>query len=232
MAQLNHNIGSKGVNTPDLLLLGQQDHHRPRRDEPRAERPDHRRHPVDLPARAARSTATRRGHPVFWGGGGYATLWNEAPFRNNQDLFVLKDDYSAVFGKHLFKAGVLASYEQEERGLDRQRLRRRTRRSGASAGLNGWGANTGQHPRRLPAQGHDLRLLRARPASARSRSAGSDLEFYVHDSWKVKPARDPRLSALRWSLLYNYYAERRHASRASTRRSSTRRSATTPATAC
>ena len=49
------------------------------------------------------------GHPVFWGGGGYPTLWNEAPFRNNQDLFVLKDDYSAVFGKHFVKAGLLGS---------------------------------------------------------------------------------------------------------------------------
>ena len=30
-----------------------------------------------------------------YGGG---VLWNQAPFQNNQDLFVLKDDYSAVFG--------------------------------------------------------------------------------------------------------------------------------------
>src|SRR4029453_12375159 len=31
------------------------------------------------------------------------------PWLNNQDLFVLKDDYSAVFGKHFIKAGVLLS---------------------------------------------------------------------------------------------------------------------------
>lgn len=41
-----------------------------------------------------------------YGGG---ILWNQAPWLNNQDLFVLKDDYSAVFGKHFVKVGVLLS---------------------------------------------------------------------------------------------------------------------------
>ena len=52
----------------------------------------------------------------MWGslgpyGGGI--LWNQAPWLNNQDLFVLKDDYSAVFGKHFVKAGVLVSYNKK-----------------------------------------------------------------------------------------------------------------------
>src|SRR5262249_36866767 len=53
------------------------------------------------------------GHPVFWGGGGYNALWNEAPFHNNQDLFVLKDDYTRVFGTHLLKAGALVSLNKK-----------------------------------------------------------------------------------------------------------------------
>ena len=54
-----------------------------------------------------------QGQPgAMWGslgpyGGGI--LWNQAPWLNNQDLFVLKDDYSAVFGKHFIKAGILLS---------------------------------------------------------------------------------------------------------------------------
>jgi hypothetical protein len=40
-------------------------------------------------------------------------LQNMAPFKNNQNLFVLKDDYSAGFGKHFFKAGIVASYNQK-----------------------------------------------------------------------------------------------------------------------
>jgi hypothetical protein len=58
-----------------------------------------------------------QGQPgAMWGslgpyGGGI--LWNQAPWLNNQDLFVLKDDYSAVFGKHFLKIGGLASYNKK-----------------------------------------------------------------------------------------------------------------------
>jgi hypothetical protein len=51
-----------------------------------------------------------------WGTlGPYANgiLWNQAPWRNNQDLFVIKDDYSAVFGSHFIKAGILYSYNKK-----------------------------------------------------------------------------------------------------------------------
>jgi hypothetical protein len=47
--------------------------------------------------------------PLFWGAGPYGSLWNQSPWKNNQDLYVLKDDFSSVFGKHFFKAGFLAS---------------------------------------------------------------------------------------------------------------------------
>jgi len=45
-----------------------------------------------------------------YGGG---VLWNQAPWLNNQDLYVVKDDYSAVFGKHFVKIGALASYNKK-----------------------------------------------------------------------------------------------------------------------
>jgi hypothetical protein len=53
---------------------------------------------------------------AMWGslgpyGGG--VLWNQAPWLNNQDLFVVKDDWSAVFGPHFVKAGVLFSYNKK-----------------------------------------------------------------------------------------------------------------------
>ena len=58
----------------------------------------------------AKHYGAERSHPVFWGGQGYGEpLWNEAPFKNNQDLFVLKDDYSQVFGNHFIKVGALAT---------------------------------------------------------------------------------------------------------------------------
>jgi hypothetical protein len=57
------------------------------------------------------------GQPAaLWGSlGNYSdgTLWNQAPWKNNQDLFVIKDDYSAVFGKHFVKAGLLYSFNKK-----------------------------------------------------------------------------------------------------------------------
>ena len=85
LAQLNHNVGTKGTEQPDLLVLREQDHHRPRRHRPRLNSQILSADPLDLPAQQQR-VRRRHGHPVFWGGGGYPTLWNEAPFRNNQDL--------------------------------------------------------------------------------------------------------------------------------------------------
>jgi hypothetical protein len=57
------------------------------------------------------------GQPAaLWGSlGPYSdgTLWNQAPWKNNQDLFVIKDDYSAVFGKHFVKIGGLYSFNKK-----------------------------------------------------------------------------------------------------------------------
>jgi len=50
-----------------------------------------------------------QGQPLFWGAGPYGNLWNQSPWINNQDLYVLKDDWSAVFGKHFLKAGAFYS---------------------------------------------------------------------------------------------------------------------------
>ena len=68
---------------------------------------------------------------MFWGGGGYSTLWNEAPFHNNQDLYVFKDDYSLVFGKHMLKAGALFSTNKKNEDVLAVTVRPRTPRSGA-----------------------------------------------------------------------------------------------------
>jgi hypothetical protein len=41
---------------------------------------------------------------------GDGLLWNQAPWVFNQDVYAIKDDFSAVFGKHFLKAGVLLSF--------------------------------------------------------------------------------------------------------------------------
>src|SRR2546428_8314188 len=40
---------------------------------------------------------------LVWGPGGYETLWHEAPWKNGEDLFIWKDDFSKVVGSHDLK---------------------------------------------------------------------------------------------------------------------------------
>ena len=89
------------------------------------------------------STATMTGHPVFWGGAGYPALWNEAPFLNNQDLFIVKDDYTTRLRQALREGRRARQLQQEERRHDRQRLRRALARSGAPPGSPAGAATTG-----------------------------------------------------------------------------------------
>src|SRR5688500_4958706 len=82
------------------------------------------------------------GHPVFWGGSGYLPLWNEAPFLNSQDLFIVKDDYTQVFGRHFIKAGVLASVNKKTEDTIGNGSNQHSAFWG-SAGINSWGTTTG-----------------------------------------------------------------------------------------
>ena len=52
--------------------------------------------------------------PVFWGPGGYSTLWNAAPWSNRMDRYTWSDDYSKVAGKHQFKFGALLAHNVKD----------------------------------------------------------------------------------------------------------------------
>ncbi len=49
------------------------------------------------------------GQPYFYGAGPYGYLSNQAPWKNNQSFYILKDDFSAGFGRHFLKAGFFLS---------------------------------------------------------------------------------------------------------------------------
>ena len=139
---------------------------------------------------------------MFWGGSGYPALWNEAPFLNNQDLFIIKDDYTKVFGKHFVKAGVLASFNKKNEDTDGNGASQHSRFWG-SAGLDGWGSNTGNILADF--------LLRDMAFGFSEASAGRsapqrwrDTEMYVADSWQVS-RRFTFDYGVRYSLLYNPY---------------------------
>ncbi len=152
---------------------------------------------------AGREYPTDRGHPVFWGGAGYDTLWNEAPFHNNQDLFVLKDDYSAVFGKHLLKVGGLMSFNRKNEDVGGYGSYENSEFWG-STGLGDTGVTSGNLLADFLLKdmqwGFD-EFSAQRQVPQRWR----DAEFYVSDSWKIAPHVTLDYG-VRYSLFLNPYA--------------------------
>ena len=136
--------------------------------------------PVD-----GKENGDERSHPVFWGGQGYAPLWNIAPWQNEQDLSVLKDDYAQVFGKHWIKAGVLYSDNIKQENIGGASAFESPQFWGAT-GLNGWGANSGNIVADFLLEGMTFGFSENsfQPAPELE---WSDLELYLSDSWQVSP---------------------------------------------
>ena len=203
MVQLNHNIGSKGVNSISFSYSANKIIIDRAEGTPGLNAQLLQSIPSVYPL-SDKEYGDQTGHPLFWGGGGYQALWNEAPFRNNQDLYVLKDDYSAVFGKHLFKAGFLASTNAKNEDSNGNGSAQNSAFWG-SAGLNGWGANTGNILGDFLLK--DMTWGFSEPFGFRqTQTRWKDLEFYVHDSYKVKPRLTLDIGA-RYSILGNYYSK-------------------------
>jgi Carboxypeptidase regulatory-like domain len=127
--------------------------------------------------------------PATWGGSGYGDLWNQSPWQNNQDLNVLKDDFSAVFGKHFVKVGALVSSNDKNEEVNNT--------SQESVFLNGTsgfvspngflpGVGTGNFlgDLLLSNVAFNVNELKTNP---RVQQRWKDLEFYVADSYKVSP---------------------------------------------
>jgi hypothetical protein len=109
MIQLTNNIGTKSVNTLTFSYSGNRINIDPAGSNPDLVDQIHATMPSIYPL-SSKPYGDQTGVPFSWGlPQGYGSVYAIAPFRNHQNLWVLKDDYSAVFGKHLFKAGVLYS---------------------------------------------------------------------------------------------------------------------------
>src|SRR5204863_5480483 len=84
-----------------------------------------------------------RGHAIIDGRGNYGdTLSNMAPFKNNQNLYVLKDDFSVVKGTHFLKAGLTLSWNQKNEDVFDWGSGE-SPEFGNAVGLTGNGDNTG-----------------------------------------------------------------------------------------
>jgi hypothetical protein len=72
--------------------------------------------PPDFPL-SGKTSGAQMGYPIFWGGLGNGAassdLWTQAPWHNNEQLFIFKDDFAQVVRNHTFKVGFLLSNNQK-----------------------------------------------------------------------------------------------------------------------
>ena len=131
------------------------------------------------------------GLPTLWGGGGYPALWHQAPWHNEEDLFIWKDDFSKVAGAHDLKFGVLFS----------------NNRKNEQAGGPNSAYQICQTDDRTGNVIADT-LLKDIPVGCYfewdhaeyTQGRWRDLEFYGNDTWKIRPNVTLTLG-LRWSQL-------------------------------
>ena len=129
---------------------------------------------------------------AMWGslgpyGGGI--LWNQAPWLNNQDLFVLKDDYSAVFGKHFVKAGVLVSTNKKnEEPANTTQESVQVNNAAGFLGPNGYvqGVTTGNEIANWLLNGTVWSTSEIRTNKS-VQQRWKDYEAYVADSFRMSP---------------------------------------------
>ncbi len=204
VVQLNQTIGSKAVNTLQFSYSGNRINITRGGDAALNAQINAALPP--LVPEAEKLYGAERAHPTFWGFGGYGgNLWNIAPFENSQDLFIFKDDYSAVFGKHNVKIGGLFSFNKKDEpdfgGADSPQF-------WGATGLNGWGGSTGNILANVLLR--DMAFGFSELATNKvNQQRWKDLEFYVSDSWKVHPRVTLDLG-VRYSNYYNnYYSDDR-----------------------
>jgi hypothetical protein len=130
---------------------------------------------------------------LFWGAGGYANIWHQAPWANREDLYIWKDDFSLVKGSHEWKFGGLFSHNfKDEPG------------NGAGGGnqqltIQGCGEQTGHCIADLLLKDTVLVNYTEIQTTEIAEGRWRDFEFYANDTWKIHP-RVTLTMGLRYSV--------------------------------
>ena len=118
---------------------------------------------------------------LFWGAGGYANIWHQAPWANREDLYIWKDDFSLVAGAHDLKFGALFSHNfKDEPGVGGGG-------GNQQATIQGCGEQTGHCIADLLLKDTVLVNYTEIETTEVAEGRWRDFEFYVNDTWKVHP---------------------------------------------
>jgi len=157
------------------------------------------------------------GHAGFWGDAYGNDLWHQAPWQNEQDLYVWKDDFSKVHGDHSFKVGVLVSRNGKDEDIDNSSAALAPFYWGTSAVPGGAGLGGGWGPPDALGNGGivtgsgvaDFILKGAywgggteSNVNPRTNIRWRDYEAYFNDVWRVNPQLTLNYG-VRWSYLPN-----------------------------
>jgi hypothetical protein len=186
VAQLNQNIGSKMTNTLTFSYSANVINVARSGDSALVDELN-----TLIPTLYPSSIKQRGGvaQPWWWGGAGYGDLWNQSPWTNNQDLYVLKDDWSSVFGKHFVKAGVfLSSNAKNEEPANTSMEGVLLNGSAGYLTPGGFvpGLNTGNAAADLLLNGTAINSTEIK-SNKSVQQRWHDYEFYIADSYKVTP---------------------------------------------
>jgi len=159
------------------------------------------------------------GHAGFWGDALGNDLWTQAPWQNQMDLYVWKDDFSKVAGEHTFKVGVLISRNSKDEDVDNSSSAYAPFYWGPTAVPGGAGLGGGWGPAEALGNGGIVTgngvadmLLRGAywgggtesNTNPRSKVRWEDYEAYFNDTWRVTPQLTLNYG-FRWSYLPNAY---------------------------
>ena len=129
------------------------------------------------------------GFPTLWATDGYAALWHAAPWKNQEDLFIWKDDFSKVAGAHSLKVGGLFSHNiKNELSIGNERVSQ----------LCGTNTRTGNAIADILLKDLPLGCYFESDHQEKVLGRWHDLEFYGNDTWKLRP-RVTLTLGLRWS---------------------------------
>jgi hypothetical protein len=145
--------------------------------------------PTVYPASVKEHAGTAQPGLLPFGAGPYGYLWNFSPWKNNQSLYVLKDDFSAAFGRHFLKAGLLLSTNaknEEAGGASQESVQ-----FGGAAGYRtpaGFvpGLTSGNPIADILLQGTVYETNEFKTVKS-VKQRWRDLELYLADSYKVTP---------------------------------------------